>query len=169
MGDLLAFNCLGVIGSEDEVDDGHIVDLDVEVSESAFQSVPDLTGDLVSVGEQLVGVVMGNHRLQDFVDDGWHDSLVIVGSEISVDGLESLCVWSVEDSESNLDLLEVVGPSDTVDLSGLVFDIENDWSLEPWSLQMPSFLEGLFAHSVNTVELEGHVSWLHLVNARFSE
>ena len=45
-------------------------------------------------------------------------------------------------------------------------DVVDDWALEVWDLDVPAFtIDGLL-HTVDLVEFEGTVTWLHIVDAR---
>ena len=68
-----------------EVSDGYIVKDDVKVLESHLKTLFDALTDLLSLGDELVSVVAGHHRLQNLIDNGWQYSTVVVKSQISVD------------------------------------------------------------------------------------
>lgn len=57
LGDLLVFNGLGKLSSEGKVGDGDIIEDDMEVLESIEETVSDLLRNLLSLREQLSGVV----------------------------------------------------------------------------------------------------------------
>ena len=93
---------------------------------------------------------------------------MVLWSEVSVDSLKFICSGIEHHSEGDLDLLEIIGARDAVDLSGLGFDFVDDRPLQPWHHQVPSFCESLFATSRESVELEGSLCWLDLVHQGFT-
>ena len=103
--DLLLFNGLGELRSEMQVSDGHIVKNDVEIAKSLSKAVSDLLGDLLSLGQELSGVVAGNNWLEHFIDDGGEHTAVVVLSKETIQGEQLLRVRSEQDSQRDVDHL----------------------------------------------------------------
>mmetsp|Transcript_20743 Transcript_20743/g.28004 ORF Transcript_20743/g.28004 Transcript_20743/m.28004 type:complete len:243 (+) Transcript_20743:313-1041(+) len=84
LGDLLLFDGLGELGAEMQISDGDIIEHDVEVAQSLGQAVANLLGDLLSLGQELGGVVAGDHRLEHLIDDGGEHAAIVVRTQESV-------------------------------------------------------------------------------------
>lgn len=98
LGNLLVFDGFSEFATEDQVDDGNIIEDDVEVSQSFGETLPYLDRNLLSLSQQRSSIVLCNNRFQDLVDNGWKHSLIVVHAEISVDSLQFVGVWSVQHS-----------------------------------------------------------------------
>ena len=107
LGNLFLFDGPGEFGSETEVSDGHIVKHNVEISQSNLESLLDGGTNHLSLSDQLVGVVEGHHRLEDLVDNGGQNSTIIVKTQVSVDGEDCVCLWSEQDSQTDVDGLQI--------------------------------------------------------------
>lgn len=63
----------------------HIIQSDIEPCGSASKVIPDHPCDVLSLGNQLTGVKLGDHALQDLVHDGRKDTLIEILSKSSID------------------------------------------------------------------------------------
>ncbi len=64
---------------------------------------------MFTLGDDLTGVELCNDALEDLVDDGREDTLVIVCTQLSVDGGQSRDVGAGEHTARNVDHLEICG------------------------------------------------------------
>lgn len=62
---------------------------------------------ILSLCDQLAGVELGDHTLQDFVDNGWQNAFVIVQSEFSVDSRQLVDCGSGQNTTSDVDHLQI--------------------------------------------------------------
>lgn len=107
LGDLFLFNGPGEFGSETEVSNGDIVEHDVEISQPSLQSLLDGVTHILSLSDQLVGVVEGHHRLEDLIDDRGKNSSIIVKTQVPVDRVNLISLWSEQDSQTDVDGLKI--------------------------------------------------------------
>mmetsp|Transcript_82073 Transcript_82073/g.180383 ORF Transcript_82073/g.180383 Transcript_82073/m.180383 type:complete len:225 (+) Transcript_82073:90-764(+) len=93
---LLRFDGLLVFGGEAEMGDGNVVEQDVEVLRALREVVADRAADKFTLHDELRGVVLCHHALQDFVNDGGKDLLVVVQAERPVDSRKVACIGLAE-------------------------------------------------------------------------
>lgn len=60
-----------------------------------------------TLSDQLAGVELGNHALQDLVHNGRKDAFIIVLAKLAVDCGKGLCAWSGKDTAGNVDHLKI--------------------------------------------------------------
>ncbi len=109
LGHLLGLNGAGEVSGELQVGDGDVIENDVEFQGAFAEHVANLLGDLLSLRDELLGVVLSNDRLKHFVTNGGKNSLVVVRSDVVEDLWELGLERSEEDSESDVDSLQVLG------------------------------------------------------------
>ena len=61
--------------------DGDILEGDVELLGALEELGADAVGDLLTLGDELGSVELGNDSLEDFVSDGGEDTLIVILSE----------------------------------------------------------------------------------------
>ena len=118
---------------------GDIIKHDVELGGSEREILSDQSGDVLTLGDKLGGVELGDNTLQDLVHNRWEDSLVVVGTEGSVDLWEGLDSWSGQDTAGNVDHLEILGSGKGGDVAWLRADIVIYWCLKPWDLNVCTY------------------------------
>lgn len=75
---LLGLDGAGELTAELQVCDGDILQDDVELGSTLSQVLPDLARHLLTLGEQLRGVELGDDLLQSLVGNGWQNLIIIV-------------------------------------------------------------------------------------------
>lgn len=115
---------------------GHIVQSNVEASRATGQVLPDQTGDVLTLSDQLAGVELGYHALQDFVDDRGQNSLVEVSTECAVDLRQGVDAGSRQNTAGDVDHLQILGAGQGSNVARLGADIVDDRSLEPRDTDM---------------------------------
>lgn len=78
LGDLLLFDGSSELLAEGHVGDGDIFQGDVELRRTLQQVAPDPVRDSFSLCDEFCGVELGHDSFQDFVADGWENTLVVV-------------------------------------------------------------------------------------------
>lgn len=105
--------------------DGHIIEDHVEVAGPLGQDLPDLEGDLLSLSQELVSIVLGDDRLQDLIPDGWDHTVVVIETNIVQDLSQLVLSRAVQDTQRELDCLHVTGTSSRVDELGTSANLES--------------------------------------------
>lgn len=94
------------------------------------KSLLDLMGDFLSLGDELLCVVLSNDGFEDFLGDGGEDSVGVVGSEVVVNLGEAFGHGSVEHSEGDVASLLVTGDGLGGEELGHGADLELDHLLD---------------------------------------
>lgn len=89
LGNLLLLDGLGELAAESHVGNGYILQGDVELGGTAGQLGSDALGNSLSLGDELGSIELGDGGLEDFVADGWQDTLVVVDTEVLLQMLVS--------------------------------------------------------------------------------
>jgi hypothetical protein len=64
------------------VGDGDVFEGDVEFLGALEELGADTVADRLTLGDEFGSVELGDDGLEDFVADGWEDTLVVVGAEV---------------------------------------------------------------------------------------
>ena len=64
--------------------DGYVIQEDVEPCSTLDEVFPDHPTDILTLCDQLAGVELGDDTLEDFVDNGWQYTLVVICAQGSV-------------------------------------------------------------------------------------
>ena len=104
LGDLLGLDGCGVLAAEGQLRDGDIVKNDVEILGSVGQQLADHHGHLLTLGDELGGVELGHHRLEDLVADRWQHFLVKVHAQFAVHSGNVQHVRTRQDSQTDVHL-----------------------------------------------------------------
>mmetsp|Transcript_65826 Transcript_65826/g.170143 ORF Transcript_65826/g.170143 Transcript_65826/m.170143 type:complete len:363 (+) Transcript_65826:38-1126(+) len=113
--DLLFLDGPGEFLAVSQVGDGNVVHQDVELARPRHDCLPDLPGDVLSVGQQLLGVVLGDGRLHDLVGDRGQHALVVVFAQGLVDGGQPSNIGLEEHPDVNGHHLQILGASGGLD------------------------------------------------------
>ena len=84
---LLSLDSLSKFGTELQIDNGHVIEQNVEVSQSGQETHLDLLRNLLTLSQQGRRIVLRNNRSHDFVDDRGQNSRIIVHAKVAIDGL----------------------------------------------------------------------------------
>ena len=109
LGDLLGFNSASEITRELEVSDGNIIEDDVEFKGAFGKDFSDLLRNFLSLRDELLGVVLGDDRLEHFVGDGGQNSLVVVVSDVVEDLGQLVLKRTEQNTKSDVNSLHVLG------------------------------------------------------------
>jgi len=82
---LLGLNRHGKLLAEHKVRYGHVHKFEPEGARANLELFANLKRDLGSLGEKLLGVVLGHRGLEHLVAHRWEDAVVEVNSELSED------------------------------------------------------------------------------------
>lgn len=99
LGHLLGLHRRRVLLREGQVGDGHVVQLDLEIERALQEQVTHLLTDLVTLGQQLGGVVLSHHSLGHLVHDGRQHADIVVSAESSVDETKVLSIRLEQNSQ----------------------------------------------------------------------
>jgi hypothetical protein len=64
------------------VGDGDVFEGDVEFLGALEELGADAVADRFTLGDEFGGVELGDDGFEDFIADGWEDTLVVVGAEV---------------------------------------------------------------------------------------
>lgn len=117
--------------------------------------IADESRDILSLGDQLGGVELGNNTLENLVDDTGKDALVVVGSKSTVDLRKGIDAGSGQDTAGNVDHLQILGTGEGGDIARLRADIVDDGGLNPGDLQVGSFGVDVALDTADTAVLDG--------------
>lgn len=62
--------------------DGNVLKSNVELLGTLEEVAADAVGDGLTLCDELCGVELGDDGFEDFVSDGWEDTLIVILSEI---------------------------------------------------------------------------------------
>ena len=116
----------------------HIVKGNVEASRTAGQVVPDETGDILTLRNQLAGVELRDNALEDFVHDGRKNPLVEVAAKGAVDLREGVDAGSGQNTAGDVDHLQVLGTGQGSDVARLCAHVVDDGRFEPGNSEVRS-------------------------------
>lgn len=91
--------------------DRDIIQDDIEFFGSLREDVSDLERDLLSLGQELICIVLGDHWLENFISNRRDNSLIIIDAKVIEDVAESLLIRAEQNSQGELNLLHVTGTS----------------------------------------------------------
>ncbi|RWV88385.1 hypothetical protein GW17_00049525 [Ensete ventricosum] len=107
---LLLLNGAGELDTVGEVGDGHVIKHDVEVAGAADEGIADEGRDVRPLGEQLVGIELGDDGFKDLVADGREDLLVVLGAKGCEDGGKASDVGAGEEAEGEVAICRSLVP-----------------------------------------------------------
>jgi hypothetical protein len=146
------------LGGELKVSDGNIVEND-GVLKSAFRKLfTDLHGDLLTLGDELLSIVLGNGRLQNFVTNGGDNSFIVVFADVIEDNGELFFDGAEKQTHRDVDLLHITCTSGRVEEGGLGADLEADNVVDHWNSQVNSFAVYVVLKTADCGHLEGSLS-----------
>jgi hypothetical protein len=123
-------------------------------------------GNEVSLGDELTSIKLSYNSLQDLIRNWRQNSLVVVNSERGEDFGKLVRDWTKEDTESNIDVLQVLGPSDDGNCPGSGSNVKDIWSLDPWDVKMSSLSNHISLDSTKSIEYYGSVPSVNCRNKR---
>ena len=98
-----------LLGAKRQGGDGNVVKLNVELGGTVNQLLADHHRHTLTLGDELRGVEASHNRLEHLVDDRGENTLVEVGTQVSVQLREVVAVGLVQHTERNVDRLKICG------------------------------------------------------------
>ena len=89
--------------------DGNIFEEHVKLGSTLLQRLQDFLRDLLSLRDQLFGIVLGNNGLEHLTTDGEEHSVGVVLTNVVEDSVQVLLIGSEQDSQRHLNLLQILG------------------------------------------------------------
>ena len=154
LSNLLGLDSAGELARELQVSDRDVVEDDVELQGAFAEDISDLLGHLLSLRDELFSIVLGNGCLEHLVTDGWQDSLVVVGANVIEDLREFALIRSEQDSECDVDCLQILSTRCRWHESWSGTDLELADSLEDRDPKMHSFTVDVRHQTLHGVHLE---------------
>lgn len=142
---------------------GHILELNVELSGTLSQILTDLGRNQLTLGDQLTSIELGNNRLQDLVSDGGQDTLVVVHTQVLVDLRQLLDLGAVQHTQSQGHHLHILGSSRGRDVSGLGAHIKVHGALQPGDQKVGTLAHRVGLDSLQAVENNGAMTSLDYI------
>mmetsp|Transcript_13938 Transcript_13938/g.42055 ORF Transcript_13938/g.42055 Transcript_13938/m.42055 type:complete len:202 (+) Transcript_13938:64-669(+) len=140
LSDLFGLNRGSVVAAESEVGDGHIIQDNVEEVRPLRQDAANVPADYLTHCEQLAGIVLCNHALQRFLNDGGQHTLPIVSAQRPVNFRQLVWHRPSQHSQPDVDHLQVAGPGSALNDVGARPHVVNNGSLKPRDHNVSSFL-----------------------------
>ena len=166
-GNLLRFDRLHELPPERQVRNGHIVQGQVEVLPALDHFFLDLRRDFGTLTQELLGVVLGNDRLEHLVADGGEDTLVEVGSELPVQAGELLNYGAPEHTKLDVDHLQILGTGDRGDLPRSGPHVHNDRALDDRDNEVRSLVDHIWENTATEcVEHDGALTSVNVEQTR---
>jgi len=162
LGNLLALDGTRVLATELELGDGHILKENVEMLGTNHKVSSDELGNLLTLGDKLGGVELGDNLLTDLVHNGGKNTLVVVSSELAVDGWQVAAVRAVEHTDGNVDHLQIAGASEGGDVAGAGTHIVDGGVLKPGHAGVDTFTVCLLTETSHPVEHDSLVTRGHI-------
>lgn len=131
------------------MDDRDILQDDVEILGSLNESFLNFVTDVLSLLEELVNIVLGNDGLQNFVSDGGENFFLVIFSNSVADSWQLFWDGSVQDSQNDIDSLQILSSSSWDDLFWGQSDLEDNWFLDEWNIEMHSFIIDLLLKTLS--------------------
>jgi hypothetical protein len=114
----------------------YVVEQNVEDGCSSSQVIAHQPGNIFSLGDQLAGIELSDHALQDFVDYGGKHPLIVIGSEGAVDLWQGFDPGSRQNTAGDVDHLQVFGSGKRGDIPRSCANVVYDGRLEPRNPEM---------------------------------
>lgn len=117
---------------------GDIIKSNIEARGTPGQVLPNQTGDVLTLGDQLAGVELSDNALQDLVDNGGQHTLVKVLAKGTVNLWQSIDAGPGQDTAGDVDHLQILGTSQGGNVARLRADIVNNRGFDPGNPEVSS-------------------------------
>mmetsp|Transcript_168 Transcript_168/g.289 ORF Transcript_168/g.289 Transcript_168/m.289 type:complete len:208 (+) Transcript_168:537-1160(+) len=144
--------------------DGDILEEDVEETGTPPELVGNVDGDLVTLGEEFVGIVAGHDGLGTLVHDAGEDALVVVLAEALVHPDELVGIRLVQDTHANGNHLQILGSRQGLEVARTGPNVVDDGPLEPGNDEIEPFAVHDRLHTHHPVEHHRAMTSLHRVH-----
>lgn len=133
------FNSLGIFSHKSDMDNWNIFQNNIEILGSLNETFLDFVTDVFSLLKELINIILGNDGLENLISDGWENLLLVVFSDSVADGWQLLWNRSMQDSQNNINGLQILSSSLGDDLLWGQSDLKNNWFLDEWDVEMHTF------------------------------
>lgn len=116
---------------------------------------------LLSLCDQLGSIEFSNYRFQNLITDGGQDFLIIIQSQLSVNYRQGGRVRPWQNSERDVDHLQILWSSWRRDLPWSWSDVVDDGVLEPGDPEVQTLCEYVLLHAADPIEHDRPVATLH--------
>ena len=127
----------------------HVVEQDVEARGALGQLFADEARHILTLGDELRGVELGDDALEHLVDDAGQNALIVVGAEGAVDLREGVDARPRQHTAGDVDHLQVLGARQGGDVAGLGPHVVHDGCFEPGESQMRAFGVDVWAYAAD--------------------
>ncbi|GMR52805.1 hypothetical protein PMAYCL1PPCAC_22999 [Pristionchus mayeri] len=149
---LLHFDGLSELATEAEAHDGDVVEKKTELGSTLTEGVRDLLGDLLTLSDHVLSVETYHDGLKHFIGDRGQNTLGVVKTDVEVDGRKLRGVRAVQNTQSDLHVLQIYKSGDGRNSSGSRSDIEVDGSLHPGDDEVRPLTNDFVLHSGEPIE-----------------
>lgn len=147
-----------------QISDRNIIENNVEFKGAFAENITDLGGHLLSLGDKLLSVVLGDDRLEHLVGDGGQDTLVVIRTDVVVDLGQFCLVWAEKDSKSDVNCLQVLSTGLGGHELGSSPDLEVVNLLEEGDTEVHAFTVYVLLQAAHGIHLEGTVATIDAEN-----
>mmetsp|Transcript_832 Transcript_832/g.1726 ORF Transcript_832/g.1726 Transcript_832/m.1726 type:complete len:213 (-) Transcript_832:82-720(-) len=112
----------------------------------------DKCGDFLSLRQQFVGIVTGNHGLGTFIHKTGKNTFIVVFAEVTIHPNQVVDIRFVQHTHTNRYHLQIFGTSQRLQIDWPRSDVVNDRAFEPRNVEIQSFIVNRFLHAQDTVE-----------------
>lgn len=106
----------------------------------------------LSLGNQLAGIKLGNDSLQHLSGDRWQNALIVINSQNGVDLGQLVGLGSEENTQCDVDVLQILAASNDWNVSGLRTNVEENGPLDPRNDEMGAFADNQFLDALEPIE-----------------
>lgn len=125
--------------------------MDIELKSAFLEHFSDFLGNLLSLGDELFSVVLGDHGFKDFVSNGWKNSLVVILTDVAQNFWEFIDIWSPEKTKTDAHSLKISCTSSRWAQEWLSSDFKAIDLLDKWDPEMKAFFVYFIAKSSECV------------------
>ncbi|EFA03930.1 hypothetical protein TcasGA2_TC014070 [Tribolium castaneum] len=155
---LLQLHRKSKLPSKRQMRDGNIVQDDPKLRRPLREVLADLLRDEVTLCDELPGVELRHHGLEHLGGDGREDALFVVLPQDGVNARELVGDGAEQDTEGDVDVLQVLAAGDDRDVAGARPHVEDDGALHPGDEEVGAFANHLLLDAGETVEDHGTVT-----------
>lgn len=152
---LLLLNCPRELCTIGEVCNSNIIKQNVKILGTAHKALTDEGRDRGTISEELVSIELCDDSFQNLIANGGENLLVVFETEILDDEGEFVGVRAREDTECEVNHLEILGAGDRGEGVRASADIEDVGFLDPRDEEVSAFADGGVEDAAETVEEDG--------------
>ena len=130
LGDLFGLDGVGKFVRKLNCRERDIIEDNVKLLGAFEETLTDESADLFALGDELRGVKLRHDTVEDFIDDGGKDPFIEIRPEIPVNIRELLLIRFRENSDCNVNHLQVLRSGEGNNVARLGPDVEEDWAFD---------------------------------------